>query len=1546
MGTAGTNGSTDKHTGELSLTKVFEGKRVLFVGSTGFVGKVALSMFLHRYPGIGKMFVLVRPGAGSSAEDRFFRKVVASPVFDPLRQTWGAGFDAFLRDKCRPIPGDVSRPMMNFDEAILTELSPLDCIINCAGLVSFNPTLESAIRINVHGVKNTLDVARRTGASVVHVSTCFVAGNRDGEIWEDEPVVGYFPRKRGVQAIDRDSSLQSELRDEDFNATSEVADCEKLIEQVRARADDRAHISEFRDRAAAYLRAEGRDADDERVLRIGVQRERKMWMAKQLTDLGMERAQHWGWPNTYTYTKSLGDQFTLAAEGVRTCIVRPAIVESSLAYPFEGWNEGFTTSAPLAMLTLKGHRNYPIHGKASLDLIPVDMVAAGLIAATGATIAGQNQPVYQLASGDVNPFSLRRAIELLGIYKRRYYREREAGTRWLNRVLARLEPTPVSRDTYQTQSAPRWNALAKRVTKAIDDLTPRWGAPRLQGLADRVKDKLSAVEDLTGKTDELFQLFMPFIWERDYVFRCDSTRALFARLAPEDRLAIPWTPDKIDWRHYWLDVHMNGLEKWVFPSLEEEFEQKPRSFYTYKDLLEMFDATTKHHKSRVALRQLPEPKAKSTPDQGREPTHYTYADMQELALRSAASLRQRGVTPGDRVMLLSENRPEWGITYFGVLKAGAIVVPVDAQLPLGDLVNILRSSRARVAVVSDKQAIRLAEDAGGNGKSTAAAGRALLETRAREANLECKCIPFEDTLGEPAVSPGALVHQPKGDDIASLIYTSGTTGNPKGVMLSHRNFSSLISKLAGVFDLNRHDGLLSVLPLHHTLEFAAGLLMPLMRGAQVSYMAETSTEALQEAFDEGGITGMVGVPALWQLLERKIEKQFSDRGPWWARAFRGLTDANRWLRDNSPVDLNLGKLAFWPIHKRLGGRMRLLISGGSALPTDTLKRFRGMGFSLFEGYGLTEASPVLTVARPGKRLIPGSVGEALPGIEVKIDSPDASGVGEVIAQGPNVMLGYYENPEATAEVVKDGWLHTGDLGRIDEEKRLFIVGRRKEMILAANGENVYPDELEDVYRDSPYVKELSIVGLPADAGDGAGGGEIVACLVVPDYEAKKDGDKLLARELVRERVLEHVRNVSAKLPLYKRIKVVHLWDFDLPKTATRKAKRRQIVEEIKKLERAKQAGAAAAAAGGGAGAAAGSGSGWLVKIVADLTGKPAARVTPDAQLSELGFDSLMYTELGVALEAAGVDLPDAADLTGIATFADLDALVRSRKSKGDKRDAERRGVTIDRARPRDVSADADEIVVPKLVARLGRRALTFGQRMLYERLLDTRVTGKAHIPAGSSFIVAANHASHLDMGLVKHALGEWGPSLVALAAKDYFFEDPVKRAYFENFTNLVPMDRFGSLRESLRLAGDVLRQGYILLIFPEGTRSETGVMTDFKPSLGYLALANKIDVLPMYLEGTHDAMPKGRVLPTSRATIAAHIGPLMRYDKLKAASEKVPKVDQYREVSRLVEKAVRQMMPAKDRARQHLPAQTAPVQAPAAGTSDEKSEKSEKEEQP
>ncbi|MEZ4401914.1 MAG: AMP-binding protein [Kofleriaceae bacterium] len=1471
--------STAPTTDRLDVTATLRGKTILLIGTTGFVGKVALCMLLDRYPDVGKVYCLVRPGAGNTAEQRFYKKVATSEAFRPLRERHGDACEAFLRSKIVAIPGDIGKPVCAFDDAQFEAFAAaggVDVILNSAGLVSFMPSLESALRINAQGARNVLDVARRLGAKLVHVSTCYVAGQRDGEIWEDEPVVGYFPR-------------QTELRDRDFDATAEMADCQRIIDQVRDRSNDRAHISEFREKAAKSLEEQRRDPDNESDLKLAVARERKMWMAARLTDLGMERALHWGWTNTYTYTKSLGEQAILGDPAVVSCIVRPAVVESAVRFPFPGWNEGFNTTAPLVYLVLKGHRSIPAGEDTALDVIPVDMVAAGMLLATAAILDGSHEQVYQLGASDVNRVTSRRLTEMTGLAVRRHWkRKADAGEdRWKNRIKVRLEGRRVSQTEFDTLSAPMMKKVADGAIKLIDDKLPRWGAPRLEALAARAKDELQKISRFTGQVVELTDLFKPFNYDRDVTFRCDRTRALWARVTPADQERLWWAPETINWRDYWIGTHFTGLQKWVFPTLDDEFGPKPRSVYTYKELLELWHATTKLHKNRVALRLRPAHDAEVDP-RDVEPVVFTYGRCAELALAGAAQLRERGAG-GGHVMIMSENRPEWGLAYFAILEAGGTVVPLDKELTAAEVANLARVSSARALILSERVAERLCADLGlalpadvdgaahqALGKHLAAQGVATPPWTFGEL--------FADR-GAPAAAPGSV----RSDAVASLIFTSGTTGQPKGVMLTHKNLTSMVAKLAGTFSLYKHDVLLSVLPLHHTFEFSAGFLMPLMHGASITYLEEIDADNLGAALEDGSITGMIGVPALWQLLERKIYKNLADGGILLERAFDALVDGNRALRDK--LGAGVGKVAFYPIHRKLGRRMRLLISGGSALPPETMKTFRGLGFNLYEGYGMTEAAPVLTVTRPGDALIPGSVGRALAGVEVKIFEPDASGIGEVIATGPNVMLGYFENPEATAATLRDGWLHTGDLGRLDADGNLFIVGRKKEMILGPSGENVYPDELEELYGDSPWIKEISVVGLPA--GEGA---ETVAALVVPDYEhGAKD------REGVREEVREQLRKVSKTLPLYKRLKVVHLWDHDLPKTSTRKIKRKDVLKELERLEKAAKGGAEVkklAAAGG-------DGTDWVREVVASVAQKKRADVAADTRLDSLGFDSLMFTELAVALEGAGATLPDPSELVGLETVGDVEALIA--RLGGKARNEARARKLVGKAA--DDDKDPDEIDVPAPVVRAGRALLRTGMRNLYTRYLDTKVTGRAYVPPFGGYIIAANHASHLDMGLCKHALGEHGDAVVALAAKDYFFDEPVRKAYFENFTNLVPMERFGSLRDSLRLASDVLRQGYVLLIFPEGTRSPDGVMSDFKASLGYLAMTNKCGILPMYLSGTYAAMPKGDYLPKANAKVAAHVGPFVSYEAAQALAAGKTRAEGYRFISQEIERRIRTLAP-------------------------------------
>ncbi|HEX2660391.1 MAG TPA: AMP-binding protein, partial [Polyangia bacterium] len=721
-----------------------------------------------------------------------------------------------------------------------------------------------------------------------------------------------------------------------------------------------------------------------------------------------------------------------------------------------------------------------------------------------------------------------------------------------------------------------------------------------------------------------------------------------------------------------------------------------------------------------------------------------------------------------------------------------------------------------------------------------------------------------------------LLHKVNPDTMATLIFTSGTTGKPKGVMLTHRNFTFMVAELSKIFEFGVNDGMLSVLPLHHTFEFATGLLVPLARGAQITYLSELTGEAIGSALKKGHVTSIVGVPALWDLMRRRVLARFSEKSPALELAMKALMTANYELRSRSGLDL--GMLFFLPVHESFGGRIRYLISGGSALPQDVLKSFVGMGFNFFEGYGLTETAPVLTVTSPKEKALVGSVGKPLPGVEVKIHEPDASGTGEVIARGRNVMAGYWEDSEATAAAIRDGWFHTGDLGRFDDDGNLYIVGRSKDIIVDSNGKNVYPDEIEDLYRGSPYIKELSVVGVP----DGVA--EHVTAAIAPNYEH----DPALPRAEVVKKIEEHIRKVSTDLPFWKRIKATHIWEGDLPKTAKRSVKRRDVVAELlrhKKDDNAMVASSSPEEAG----------IGWLLDIVAQVSGKPRGELHAGSRLDALGFDSLMFTELGAALDAAGVNLPEATDFTGVVDMRELHKVVRGAGASTALAGKTSRTDKADR--------DDEDVYIPGIVARAGKRGLGVAQRLFYQRILTSDVSGQSHIPLHTNFIVAANHSSHLDMGLLKVALGEAGRDITSMAAADYFFRNRYRRAYFANFTNLVPMERSGSIRKSMDKAEQVLRRGKSMVVFPEGTRSLDGKLAEFLPSLGYLALRSGVGLLPAYLGGTFESLPKGAAIPRARALQVA-FGPFLGIEALQELTAGLPQQESWRLIAALTQRIV------------------------------------------
>lgn len=1402
--------------GQLKPSEVFTGRRIFLLGGTGFLGKVCLGMLLDRFPEIGRVYLMVRAHTAEESKSRFWDALLPSPAFDPLRERYGRTLTDYLKEKLVIVGGDITYPHLGFSEEEAQAIAEdVDVLVNCSGRVTFNPPLEAALKTNVNGTLNTIAFARRMRRpALIHVSTCFVAGNRSGEIWENEPLIGYFPRK-------------DEPEVPDFSVDQEIRDCERLAARVRDESEDRSLADRFRAAAKRRFLEEGRDLDDEKALRLAIARERKNWIRQRLTELGIEKANWWGWPNIYTYTKSLGEQLVAAETDIARSIVRPSIVESAVEFPFPGWNEGFTTTAPLVKLALKGQNLFPVRHDLILDVIPVDYAAAGVLAVTAQACVEEPELVHHLCSGDSNPSRLGRLVDLLGLYKRKHFQNKEGGARLLNEIAARMEAQVVSPEGFERYSLPMLNKATRKLTEALDELPPQRLGP-FGRLVEQVREAVDRFEAFSREGEEQYHTFKPFIVDNGYIFRADHTRALFERFPPGERELLPWAPESIDWYHYWLNVHLPGLERWVFPKLEEGDKPKARRVHTYNHLLELFDAATKNHAGRTAMR---------IERQGRE-ERYTYSDLRECALRAAAFLTGAGVEPGDHVGLIGENGPEWGMSYFGILKAGATCIPIEKEASTEEIARLLRLGDAKGLIMSDQ----LRREHRALEQQLAASGRRV--------HIWSYSDAFE--LGDEAVEAARVSSLPEKttpNAVASIIFTSGTTGNPKGVMLTHRNFASLLAKLLSVYDITHEDGMLSILPLHHSFEFTTGFLLPLSRGAHITYLEEVNGEALSRVLKKGHVTCIVGVPALWDLLKRRMLKQLSERSPKLEDAVTALIDANYLLRDETPF--NLGPLLFLPVHLALGGKIRYLISGGSALSDSTLKTFRGLGFNLNEGYGLTEAAPVLTVTRPGGRVVSHSVGQPLPGIEIRIHEPDPRGVGEVIARGPNIMAGYYGNEEATRSAIRDGWLHTGDLGRLDDDGNLYIVGRLKELIVDSNGKNVYPEEIEEIYADPKLIKELAVVGLP----DGAG--ERVACLAVPNVD---ENDDISAAEL-RERVGEHFHRVSMTLPLYKRVKSLQVWDGELPRTATRKVKRREVVELLRKLRQDEAASEAAVEVVDW---------GWLVDAVASICEKPRSAIRLSSRLDELGFDSLMYNELATTIESQVGEAPPPDVLTKLSDLQELADFLKRKPIDGGRRE---------RDEEREGARERDEIVIPSIVADVGRQGLTAAQRWFYHEVLHPEFKGRAHIPKHTHFIVAANHASHLDMGLVKMALGDAGKNLVALAAADYFFDNKVKRAFFENFTNLVPMERKGSLRKSLEWSFRLLEQGYNVLIFPEGTRSRSGELQRFQRGLGHLALRARAGILPMYLS-TYGALPPGSWYLKSRE-VKAFIGPFLSFELLE-----------------------------------------------------------------
>ncbi|HVA39567.1 MAG TPA: SDR family oxidoreductase, partial [Candidatus Binataceae bacterium] len=407
------------------LGDILRSRRILITGGTGFLGKVLLSILLRHYPELESILLLIR-GDRRSSHLRFRREILDSPALAPVREHLGEGFDRYIESKVAIVAGDITLAGLVSDDALA--LGSIDAVIHCAGLVNFEASLEKAIAINTIGVANVVEFCRKHGAALLHVSTCYSAGVADGQRFEDDIPVDWCPNGR-----------------RHFNLQREIRAAQAAVDRVEAESRDHARQAEFSAAADAEHGGDGDPPDR------AIEAQRKQWLEDRLKQIGRERALSWGWPNTYSYTKSLGEQLVLAArDAITATVVRPSVIESALCDPQPGWNQGVNTSAPLTYLAGRGYRFYPAKGELVLDVIPVDLAAHAIVPVLAALLLKRHQPIYQLCTSDVNPLPMRRLVELTALGNRRDHRLNGGP---MGKLAPHLEAVVVSHNTYELVSA-------------------------------------------------------------------------------------------------------------------------------------------------------------------------------------------------------------------------------------------------------------------------------------------------------------------------------------------------------------------------------------------------------------------------------------------------------------------------------------------------------------------------------------------------------------------------------------------------------------------------------------------------------------------------------------------------------------------------------------------------------------------------------------------------------------------------------------------------------------------------------------------------------------------------------------------------------------------------------------------------------------------------------------------------------------------------------------------------------------------------------------
>ncbi len=762
------------------------------------------------------------------------------------------------------------------------------------------------------------------------------------------------------------------------------------------------------------------------------------------------------------------------------------------------------------------------------------------------------------------------------------------------------------------------------------------------------------------------------------------------------------------------------------------------------------------------------------------------------------------IEKGDRSALMMENRPESIFSFFSIWAKKGIAISLDAGYTVDQLAYVLGDSEPKYLFVSNKT------------KQVAEEANSKLNNNVKIINVDEIDLTTDYKIKQEEFANDS------NKDVAVLVYTSGTTGNPKGVMITYENIETNMAGVRAVDLVNENDVILAMLPYHHIMPLCFTLILPMYMGVPIVLLTEISSATLLKTLQENRVTVILGVPRVWEMLDKAIMTKINQSSV--AKFMFKLAS-----KTNS---MSIRKLLFSKVHKQFGGHIRLMVSGGAKIDKTILEDFRTMGFRAIQGYGMTETAPIITFNVPGRERSD-SAGEVIPDVEVKIADD-----GEILVKGKNVMKGYYKNEKATKEAFDaEGWFHTGDLGRL-EGKYLIIIGRKKEMIVLANGKNIDPNDIEaEIIKNTDLIKEIAVTEYNAQ----------LLAIIYPDFEKIQAQQIVNIKDAIKWEVIDKY-NVTA--PNYKKIHDIKIVKEELPKTRIGKIRRfmlKDLLEDKvetsdKKVEKK------------------------AVEVPNESREKYdiinkyiTERYNKDIDLDshielDLGFDSLDIVEFMNFLNSTfEIEIVEQ-DFVDHKTISDIIKLVEEKSGLTTEKVVEK--VDKNENLKKIIEGDSNVNLPPS--AKYAK-VLKFLFTPLFKFYFRYKYSGKENLGEGAGIIVG-NHQSYLDAFMLNNAFTYKELSNNYYIATALHFKSKTMK-YLAGNGNIILVDTNRNLKNTLQAASKVLKSGKKLIIFPEGARTRDGQLQEFKKTFAILAQELNVPIYPFVLKGAYEAFPYNKKFP-------------------------------------------------------------------------------------